>query len=86
MFYVQATCEVISKPNDHQIYLRHKIPISYIVEALERRLGRYWRDQDIVYNYEAALRSGHSDWDGNDISPDSPGNDLGYPRLIPFAQ
>ena len=49
---------------------------SYIVETpsikvLERRLDRYWRDQDIVCNYEAALSLGHSDWTGNDISPDS---------------
>ena len=54
---------------------------SYIVEApsievLERRIDRYWRDQDIVYNYEAALSSGYSDQAGNDISWDSSGNDL----------
>ena len=30
----------------------------------------------MIYNYEAALRLGHSDWDGNDISPDSSDNDL----------
>ena len=37
---------------------------SYIVEppsieAFERRIGRYWRDHDIVYIYEAALSLCH---------------------------
>ena len=46
------------------------------IEAFERRIDRYWRDQDIVYNYETALSVGHSDQDGNDISLDSSDNDL----------
>ena len=46
------------------------------IEAFERRIDRYWKDQDIVYNYEAALSLGHLNQDGNDISPDSSDNDL----------
>ena len=34
------------------------------------------KDEDIVYNYDAALSLGHSDRDGNDISSDSSDNDL----------
>ena len=54
---------------------------SYIVdapniEAFERRVDRYWRDQDIVFNYEAAPTLDQSDRDGNDISPDSSEIDL----------
>ena len=54
---------------------------SYIVEAasieaLERRIDRYWRHQDIVCNYEMVLSLGYSDRAGNDISPDSSENDL----------
>ena len=41
------------------------------IEAFERRVDRYWRDQPIVYHYEVDLSFGHSDRDGNDISPDS---------------
>ena len=25
----------------------------------ERRLDEHWRDQDVIFNYEAALRLGH---------------------------
>ena len=46
------------------------------IEAFERRIARYWRDQVIVYNYEKALSLDHSDQDGNDISPDSSDSDL----------
>ena len=46
------------------------------IEAFERTIDRYWRDQYIVYNYEAAVSLGHSDWDGNDISPASSDNDM----------
>ena len=38
------------------------------IKVFERRVDRYWRDQDIIYYFEAALSSGHSDWAGNDIS------------------
>ena len=46
------------------------------IEVFERRIVRYWRDQGIVYNYEAAPCLRHSDQDGNDTSPDSSDNDL----------
>ena len=46
------------------------------IKGFERRIDRYWRDQDIVYNYEAALSPGHSDHAGNDISPESSDNGL----------
>ena len=47
-----------------------------IAEAFGTRIHRYWRDQDIVYKYEAALTLGHSDRVGNDIAPDSSDTDL----------
>ena len=46
------------------------------IKAFERRIEIYWRDQDIAHNYEAALRKGLSDQDGNDISLDFSENDL----------
>ena len=46
------------------------------LESIERRIDQYWRDQDIVGNYEVALSFSHSDQDGNYISPDSSDNDL----------
>ena len=34
------------------------------VKAFERRLDKYWKDQDVLYNFESALRvSNH----GHDI-------------------
>ena len=56
----------------HQVMLRRR----QCIEAFERRTDTHRRDRDIVYNYEAALSSGHTDWAGNDISTDSSDNDL----------
>ena len=49
---------------------------SYIMEAPSTEAFERRRDQYIVYKYEAALSLGHSDWNRNDISPDSSANDL----------
>ena len=54
------------------------------IKAFERRIDRYWRDQDNVNNYEAPPSSDHSDQAGNDISPDSSDNDLDIHRSNDF--
>ena len=46
------------------------------MRCFKKGLTDYLRDQDIVYNYEAALSLDHSDRDGNDISLDSSDNDM----------
>ena len=44
------------------------------IKAFERRIDRFWRNQDIVYDHEALILSRHSE---NDIlSPDSSDPDL----------
>jgi len=30
-----------------------------IKDMKERRLDKHWRDQDLIFNYETALRFGH---------------------------
>ena len=57
--------------------MQYYIADALSIVAFERRIETYWRDQDIVYNYDVTLSLGHSDQDGNDISPDSSDNDLG---------
>ena len=61
--------------NDWNSFASYTLEVPSI-KAFERRIKRNWRDQDIVYNDEAALISGHSDWAENDISLDSSDNDL----------
>jgi len=29
------------------------------IQSFERSLDKHWRDQDLIFNYEAALRLGH---------------------------
>ena len=53
-----------------KIYCRGSTPST---EAFKRKIARYRRDQDRVYNYKLALYLGQ---DGNDISPDSSDNNL----------
>ena len=60
----------------------------HVVEAssimtFERRLDRLWRDQDIFYNYEAALRFSSRGAHTRSNSPESPEDDLDiYTGLI----
>ena len=46
------------------------------MEAFERGIDRYCRDQNLGYNNEAVLSLDHSDQNGNDISLGSSDNDL----------
>ena len=72
MYKLLFTERVTNVWNSHPSYIVHAPSI----EAYERRIDRYWRNQDIVYNYEVTLSLNHSDRDRNDISPDSSDNDL----------
>ena len=46
------------------------------IKECDQRIDRYWRDQEIAYNYEVALISCHTGPADNDISIDSADNDL----------
>ena len=44
---------------DNRNSLPDKVVKAPSIQSFQRRLDKHWRDRDLIFNYEAALRLGH---------------------------